>query len=173
MFFLFSCENPRTFSVNDFLIEDKKHPTMLDSAIFIKVMEKDVKAMDIKADLRYYFEKKKKEDTAYFEFHNNVEVHFFNEDGNLSGVLNSDFARINLDSDVFVARKDVVIVNSKKEEFKTEEIFWFRDKREIKTDKEVYIKRGVEVIYGTGLKAKDDLSRYVITKIKGTFYLDE
>jgi LPS export ABC transporter protein LptC len=67
-----------------------------------------------------------------------------------------------------VARNDVVVINSKGEKLKTEELSWSKKHHRIFTDEFVTITTEDEVIYGHGLEANEDFSKYTIKKISGT-----
>jgi len=55
----------------------------------------------------------------------------------------------------------------------TEELFWKQTDQKIYTEQFVTIKQQEDVIYGTGLDAKQDLSDYVITHPYGDVGFEE
>jgi len=87
--------------------------------------------------------------------------------------LTSRYASINQQSGIAEARDSVVVVNSEGAKLETEQLFWYRDKDLIKTDKFVKITTQDEILYGDGMEANSGFNRYKIFKIRGTISLKE
>lgn len=108
------------------------------------------------------------------EFPKGVNLEFYDITGTLSSTLRSDHAYYFKSEDKWRARGKVEVVNMEKnEQLNTEELFWFPIKETITSDKFVTIRMQKEVIYGEGLKAKQDMSTYEITDPHGSFSVDE
>ncbi len=69
--------------------------------------------------------------------------------------------------------EEVVFTNAKGEKLETELLIWSQDSDRVYTDKPVKITRQEDIIFGTGLDAAEDLSRYTIRKITGTLSIPE
>lgn len=108
------------------------------------------------------------------EFPEGLYIEFYGEDQKVNSVLKANKAYYYKEDNLWKGVGDVVITNTEKgQQLKTEELFWNPDQEKIYTDKFVTIKEGEQVLYGTGLEAKQDFSSYYIKKVEGEFYLDE
>jgi LPS export ABC transporter protein LptC len=67
----------------------------------------------------------------------------------------------------------VVFTNALGERLETERLVWSRDSDRVYTDEPVKITRQADILYGQGLDANQDFSRYTIRRITGTLYLDQ
>ncbi|QSE98740.1 LPS export ABC transporter periplasmic protein LptC [Fulvivirga lutea] len=108
------------------------------------------------------------------EFPKGVYLEFYNEEGQLKTTLKANEAKYFKEEDHWRGRGDVVIKNVEtKEQLNTEELFWKPSEERMYTEKFVKITLPDQVLYGTGLDAKQDLSEYTIKQPEGEFYLDE
>lgn len=108
------------------------------------------------------------------EFPKGVNLEFYDVDGKLSSTLRADHAYYFKTDDKWRARGKVEVVNiEKNEQLNTEELFWFPAQEHISTDKFVTIRMQKEVIYGEGLRAKQDMSSYEIIDPHGSFSVEE
>jgi LPS export ABC transporter protein LptC len=94
--------------------------------------------------------------------------------GRVSSTLSANTAFYYKSEQKWKGQGKVEVKNIQKEEqLNTEELFWFPATKKINTDKFVQIRNGREVIYGTGLDAKQDMSEYSILKPEGEFAIEE
>jgi LPS export ABC transporter protein LptC len=108
------------------------------------------------------------------EFPEGIYIEFFNEYGQLTSTLRANQARYFKTEDQWRARGKVELINlEKNEQLNTEELFWKPAKEEIFTESFVSIKMQNEVLYGEGLRAKQDMSDYTILRPQGEFVLTE
>lgn len=108
------------------------------------------------------------------EFPKGLNLEFYEANGQLSSTMRADHAYYFKSEDKWRARGKVEVVNiEKNEQLNTEELFWFPAQEHISTDKFVTIRMQKEVIYGEGLKAKQDMSTYEITKPHGSFSVED
>lgn len=108
------------------------------------------------------------------EFPKGLNLEFYDVNGNLSSTLRADHAYYFKSEDKWRAQGKVKVVNiEKNEELTTEELFWFPTKENISTEKFVTIRKQKEVIFGEGLKAKQDMSTYEITDPHGSFSMED
>lgn len=108
------------------------------------------------------------------EFPKGLNLEFYDINGKLSSTLRADHAYYFKNEDKWRARGKVEIVNiEKNEQLNTEELFWFPTKENISTEKFVTIRMQDRVIYGEGLKAKQDMSTYEITYPHGSFSVSD
>lgn len=120
------------------------------------------------ADLVYEFQNGDR------EFPKGVYLEFYNEFGKMESTLRANHAYFFKDQDQWRGRGKVEVKNiAKNEQLNTEELFWKPVKQKIFTEKFVTIRQQGDVIYGTGLDAKQDLSDYTITKPYGDIEVEE
>ncbi|HNT49569.1 MAG TPA: LPS export ABC transporter periplasmic protein LptC [Cyclobacteriaceae bacterium] len=108
------------------------------------------------------------------EFPEGISIEFYDELGNKTSTLRANDAYFFKEENKWRGRGNVEVVNTQKEEqLNTEELFWKPADKKIFTDKFVTIKLQSEVLYGTGLEANEDLSKYQIKNPEGEFVVDE
>lgn len=108
------------------------------------------------------------------EFPEGIYIEFYDELGNKTSTLRANDAFYFKEENKWRGRGNVEVINmQKQEQLNTEELFWTPTDKKIFTDKFVTIKLQSEVIYGTGLEAKEDLSDYRIKDPSGDFTVDE
>ena len=66
----------------------------------------------------------------------------------------------------------VVFVNTQGERLETEKLTWSQDSNKVFTDRPVKITRRNDIIYGQGLDAEEDFSRYTVRRVTGTLFID-
>ncbi len=108
------------------------------------------------------------------EFPEGLYLEFYDEQGELSSTLKANRARYFKEQNQWQGQGNVTVNNIKQhQQLDTEELYWKPDTEKIFTDSFVTIRLESEVIYGTGLDAKQDLSSYTIRKPEGEFLLKE
>ncbi len=108
------------------------------------------------------------------EFPNGIYMEFFDLDGRLETTLRANEAYYFKKEHQWRGRGKVEVKNiAKNEQLNTEELFWKPAEKKIFTDKFVTIRQQTDVIYGTGLEAKDDMSDYIIIDPEGDFAIEE
>ena len=108
------------------------------------------------------------------EFPKGLYVEFFDEFGNLESTLKANHAYFFNADNKWRGRGNVEVKNIEKhEQLNTEELFWKQNDQKISTEKFVTIRQQGDVIFGTGLDAKQDLSDYTITHPYGDFEVKE
>lgn len=108
------------------------------------------------------------------EFPDGIFLEFYDERGTKTSTLKANDAYFFKAENKWRGRGNVEVINlQKQEQLNTEELFWKPTDKKVFTDKFVTIKLQSEVIYGTGLEAKEDLSDYQIKNPEGEFVVDE
>ena len=108
------------------------------------------------------------------EFPNGLHIEMYDEFGRLEVTLRANYAKYIKEEDRWRGQGKVELKNVvKNEQLNTEELFWNQKTKKIYTDKFVTIRQQGDVIYGTGLDAKQDLTDYVITNPEGTIEVNE
>jgi LPS export ABC transporter protein LptC len=111
-------------------------------------------------------------DESYLEFTNGVRMQFFNSEGKKESELVSDYAKLNEESNLMIAKNNVKIRNVDGDLLESDELIWNQETKEIYSDKFVKITTEYEVIYGNGFVSNQNFTKYMIKNIKGTILLD-
>lgn len=122
----------------------------------------------LKAPLSKTFELPK----YYTEFPKGVDADFFDDSMHVNSKLTADYAIRYEDEGRMEAQKNVVVINKKGEKLNTEHLIWNEKTHKITTPDAVKITTGDEILYGDGLEANEDFSKYRILKPKGIMYKD-
>ncbi|HSZ26364.1 MAG TPA: LPS export ABC transporter periplasmic protein LptC [Cytophagaceae bacterium] len=104
------------------------------------------------------------------EFPKGVLVEFY-ENGKITSTLTSNFARFYRDANKYMVSGNVIIKNLAEEKrLNTEELFWMPAEQRVlvEEDKQVIITTKTDVLYGKGLDATQDFSKYKILHPSGT-----
>ena len=101
-----------------------------------------------------------------------VELVFFNPDGGQGSVLTARQGLIKPRKNRMEVRDHVVFTNTRGERLETEHLVWSQDSDRVWTDQPVKIIRAQDILYGQGLDANEDFSRYTIRRLTGTLYVD-
>jgi LPS export ABC transporter protein LptC len=101
-----------------------------------------------------------------------VELVFFNPDGGQGSVLTARQGLIKPRKNRMEVRDHVVFTNVRGERLETEHLVWSQDSDRVWTDQPVKIIRAEDILYGQGLDANEDFSRYTIRRLTGTLYVD-
>lgn len=106
------------------------------------------------------------------ELSDGVELTFFNLDGHAGSQLTARRGHIDPEKNRMTVEEEVVFVNARGEKLETEHLTWNQDSNRVFTDCPVKITRSRDIIYGQGLDAAQDFSRYTIRRITGTLFID-
>lgn len=101
-----------------------------------------------------------------------VNISFFNPAGDEITTIRSDSGRYDKAKDIYVVMGHVVVINKQKQEkLLTPELTWNPVTKKVYTDKQVTILSQLtgEKLYGLGLDANQDFSKYAIRKVTGIF----
>jgi LPS export ABC transporter protein LptC len=119
--------------------------------------ENDHVKVKMTADLVYEFKNGDR------EFPKGIYLEFYNAFGKLESTLRANHAYFFKNENQWRGRGKVEVKNiEKNEQLTTEELFWKPAEERIFTDKFVTIKQQDDVVYGTGLEAKQDMSDYTL-----------
>lgn len=109
----------------------------------------------------------------YTVFDKGVTGYFYGSSGKVENSLRAQYA-ISYDSKKLVElKKDVQLINFKREKLNTEKLIWDQNTGKIYTDEFVKITTDENIIYGEGFEANQDFTEYRIFKAKGEVSLDE
>ena len=99
-------------------------------------------------------------------------VEFYDTEGKLESILTARYGEINQTRQTMKALDSVqLFYPASDRRISTEALYWNQSDSLIFTDKMVYIKSPTEVLYGKGLKAKQDFSYYEFLEPQGKILL--
>ncbi len=107
------------------------------------------------------------------DFFQGVELTFFDATGQPGSRLTAERGRMDPKRHRMQVDEHVVFTNVRGERLETEQLIWDQDSDRVFTDKPVRITRAQDIIYGQGLDANQDFSRYTIRRITGTIFVAE
>jgi len=102
-------------------------------------------------------------------FSNHLVVYFYNDSALVQSTLQAEYAEINDEKKLMIAKENVILTNIAGKKLESEELIWDEKNNKIYTDKKVKITTLKEVIEGEGFVSNPDFSEYSISKIHGTF----
>lgn len=104
----------------------------------------------------------------YTEFNDGLNVDFFNDSMRVITNLTANYG-IRYENEMkTIMRNDVQVINEKNEHLSTEELIWDEKRHIIYSEKFVKITTPDQVLYGEGMEADEELTRYIIKKPQGT-----
>ncbi len=101
-----------------------------------------------------------------------VNIVFYGPAGEEVTTIRSDSGRYDKAKDIYVVMGHVVVINKQKQEkLLTPELTWNPVTKKVYTDKQVTVlsQQTGEKLYGLGLDANQDFSKYAIRKVTGVF----
>lgn len=108
---------------------------------------------------------------SYFEMPKGVHVTFFKIYPEVETELKADYAvgfsNVNGGIDSMEVKRNVIVVNEKGDKLNTEKLIWDTRTKKIYSNEFVKITTKEEVIWGNGLDAEEDFSKYEIRQVKG------
>ncbi|HSH64376.1 MAG TPA: LPS export ABC transporter periplasmic protein LptC [Bacteroidia bacterium] len=112
----------------------------------------------------------------YMELPQGMHIIFYNEEKEEQTNLTADYG-IGYDDgngmNKMEAKRNVVVINEKGERLNTEHLIWDAVTKQIYTDEFVKITTKEETIWGDGLKADQDFSKYEILHPKGSIAVND
>jgi LPS export ABC transporter protein LptC len=170
--FLSSCENDIA-EVNE-ITSATQQQLPLESGKNVEMLYSDsaiVRAKLTTPQMDRYMGKKN-----YMEMPKGMLVIFYNNFGVEENRLKADYG-VGYDNgkgmDKMEAKRNVQVINMKGDKLETEHLTWDATTKEIYTEKFVKITTKEEVIWGEGLKANQDFSKYEILKPQGVIQVDD
>lgn len=100
-----------------------------------------------------------------------LELRFFGRGGDSAAVLTAERGEILPVQHRMVVEERVVFVNERGERLETDRLIWSQDSDRVWTESPVKIIRADDIVYGQGLDANEDFSRYVIRHITGQIHV--
>lgn len=108
------------------------------------------------------------------KFKDGVRVEFYNENGTIASILTALYGEINEEDGTMMVRDSVQLFNpARNRRMETEVLYWNRADSTIFTDKMVMVRTAKSLLFGTGIRTKQDFSTYTFLKPQGTIDINE
>lgn len=104
----------------------------------------------------------------YTEFNDGLRVEFYNEKMEVGTWLTANYGVRYEGEGRTILRNDVQVLNANNEHLSTEELIWDERRHIIYSDKFVKITTPDQVLYGEGMEADEQLTKYKIKKPQGS-----
>lgn len=102
-------------------------------------------------------------------FRNGFEVNYFSKNGEIISKLQADYGEI-IGNDNIIARNNVIFTNYEKNQtLKTEELFWDKKLKKIRTTKNFFVDSPTTEAKGIGLEADETFSNYSMNNFSLTY----
>lgn len=102
-------------------------------------------------------------------FKDGFEVNFFKEKDSIISKLTADYAEIRDKENMIIARNNVIFTNyEKKQTLKTEELFWDKVAKRVRTDKHFEVIGEETIVLGYGLDTDENFTEYNAHKVQVT-----
>ena len=108
------------------------------------------------------------------KFKDGLKVNFFSENGKVVSCLTALYGEMNISKGTFYVKDSVQLKNfEKKQQMETEELTWTRADSSIFTQKAVIVRNSQGVLFGDGIRSKQDFSTYTFLRPKGKIDFDK
>jgi LPS export ABC transporter protein LptC len=103
-----------------------------------------------------------------------IKVNFFSADGKIVSTLTALYGEVNYANGTFFVRDSVQLVNhEKKQRMETEALYWNQKDSSIYTTSNVVVRSPKGVLYGDGIRTKQNFSEYEFLKPYGKINFDD
>lgn len=108
------------------------------------------------------------------QFKDGIRVEFYNENGTLASILTALYGEIREDKGTMMVRDSVQLFNpAKNQRMETEVLYWNRKDSTIFTDKMVTVRTQKALLFGKGIRTKQDFSKYEFIRPQGKVDINE
>lgn len=110
----------------------------------------------------------------YNEFDKGITVYSYNDSMAIESKLTANYAIFYEKKKLWIARHDVVVVNSKRETLNTERLFWDQEAKRIYTHDMVVITQGEDVLVGEeGMESDETFENWELIKPRGSVTFEQ
>ena len=162
--FLFSCVN----DLDDIkkVVYDPNAPEEVSQNLNVFFTDSGYAKVRIQAVLAEKYSKPKE----ITKLKDGLKVDFYDTEGGIVSTLTSLYGEISMKDGKMIARDSVELYNYEKQQrLKTEELIWNQSDSLIYSDKNVIVNSPEGVMYGNGIRTRQDFSTYTFTLPRGKF----
>ena len=103
-------------------------------------------------------------------FKNGFEVNYYSKEGNIISKLQAEYGEVIEQENLIIARNNVIFINYEKNQtLKTEELFWDKKLKKVRTTKNFYVDSPTTEAKGIGLEADETFSNYSMNDFSLTY----
>lgn len=103
-------------------------------------------------------------------FKNGFQVNYFSKEGDTISKLEAEYGEVIEQQNLIIARNNVIFTNYEKgQTLKTEELFWDKNLKKVRTTKNFYVESPTTEAKGIGLEADETFSNYSMTDFSLTY----
>ena len=159
MFFLsfifVSCENDLE-NIKKVTATDKT-PNQITNGLHSIYSDSGLVVYEILANRMEVFEKPVQ--TTYFK--NGLTVNYYNKNSEIVSTLKADYAEIKEAENLVICRNNVIFTNHEKHQtLKTEELFWDKKLKKVRTSKNFFVESPTTEARGVGLETDETFNEY-------------
>lgn len=145
-----------TFNPND--------PDERTTELYLEQTDSGITKMRIYAKLAEMYPKPKN----VVQFNEGIKVEFYNENGVLSSILTALYGEINEVEGTMMVRDSVQLFNPIRDQrMETEALYWNKKDSTIYTNHQVSVRTPTSILFGKGIKTRQDFTWYEFTKPQG------
>jgi len=149
---------------------DPKSPDEVTKTLRVYYSENGNARIEVFAEIAENFSKPEK----ITKLRKGVKVNFFSANGTVISTLTANYGEINYARQLFFVRDSVQLFNhAKKQRLETESLFWNQKDSSIYTNAAVIVRTPKGVVFGDGIRTKQDFSSYIFLKPRGKMEIDE
>lgn len=153
------------------LAEREELPSMITYNSEIVYTENGTIKIRVLSPESYYYQHAEE---PYNEFEKGITVFSYNDSLEVESKLTANYAIFYEKKKLWVARYDVVVVNSKGETLNTERLFWNQEEKRIYTRDMVVITQGEDVLVGEeGMESDETFENWELIKPRGSVTFEQ
>lgn len=168
LFYLSACEN-EVKEVQS-LARDERIPMEVQRDFVLRYSDSSYIRMELTAPLAESYPQLNQPQR---EFREGIFVRFLDVNGNETSRLTAEYALQLIDKEIWEARGNVIVVNEKGEELKTEKLFWNSRQEIIYGDEFVTITSPDQIIMGEGFTSNQDFTEYELDRPSGQLNIED
>lgn len=111
-----------------------------------------------------------RDNKRYSEFPKGLRIYFYNDSTHVNAEVSANYGIYHDDTELFEARNNVIVINTKQEKLNTEQLFWDRKKGIIYTQKycRITTSNGLVQVGEHGMEAKENFENWRLFGASGT-----
>jgi LPS export ABC transporter protein LptC len=170
-----SCQKKVSSDIPPEIIENKAIPTIVAENFETSTTDSGIVNIHLKAQQVLVFPKRNNPPSeGYYEFPKGFHMQRYNQNQKIESEMYANYGKYYAEQEKVYASGNVVMINSKGDTLKTEELNYDRKKDLIYTDRFVSIRKGGDDIQGTGgFRSDSQMTHWAFMKTQGHVYVED
>jgi LPS export ABC transporter protein LptC len=173
MLCLSACEQEKKTTPENFMELRKKEPLSETYKLRYMYTDSGLVRMKLNAGRAREYLADNAQQTEYLLADQGVVIEFYEGQGVQKSRLTSNIAYMYEQKGLAEARGNVVVINNRGDRLETEQLFWFKHRKQLATGGFVKITTPKEIVFGDSLISNQDFTKYKIYKLRGTLKVDD